>query len=186
MIFDRGTAAADREVRIGVAEPRDWPVVRAVRLAALSDTPLAFGSTHARESSLTEAEWLLRFTRCTWFLARRGDSTVGVAACLRSDDQPFSAELASMWVRADHRGTGIATELVAAVQRTAASGGAAALGLWVAEQNERARRFYHRLGFRPTGRRGPLPSHPEIVEVELEMSIRADERIGPSTRETSG
>ena len=38
---------------------------KTVRLRALEDTPLAFGSTYARESQLTDEEWEARAARLT-------------------------------------------------------------------------------------------------------------------------
>ncbi|WP_240670012.1 hypothetical protein [Actinoplanes solisilvae] len=38
-------------------EPDDWPTWRALRLAALSDSPQAFASSLTREQSYGEGEW---------------------------------------------------------------------------------------------------------------------------------
>lgn len=74
-------------------------------------------------------------------------------------------------VAPDHRGSPAATRLAEAVVAHCRSEGAVAVRLWVADGNPRARRFYERLGFTPTGLRQPLPSNPadgeELMRREL-------------------
>jgi hypothetical protein len=40
--------------------PQNALIFKAARLRALQDTPNAFGSTYAKESQLTEADWVTR------------------------------------------------------------------------------------------------------------------------------
>ena len=65
--------------------------------------------------------------------------------------------LVSMWVRPQARGTGVADRLAAAVLARAKAAGAAQVTLWAAISNDRARAFYQRMGFVPTGRRQMYP-----------------------------
>ena len=62
-----------------------------------------------------------------------------------------------MWVRPQARGAGVADRLVTAVLARAKAAGAARVTLWVAISNDRARAFYQRMGFVPTGRRQMYP-----------------------------
>jgi ribosomal protein S18 acetylase RimI-like enzyme len=56
-----------------------------------------------------------------------------------------------MWVSPDARGSGSADLLVAAAAEVVQAESADHLVLWVADSNARARAFYLRTGFRPTG-----------------------------------
>jgi GNAT superfamily N-acetyltransferase len=164
-------ASVDEVVHIRRAEVADWQAVRAARLTALADSPLAFGSTIEREMDFDDQEWQRWITSGDVFLAWLGWQPVGIVASVRSPDQQDEAHLVAMWVAADHRGTSVATDLVEAVCGWARLQGAQLVTLWVADGNPRARRFYERLGFRPTGQRKALPSSPEIGEDLMERLI---------------
>jgi ribosomal protein S18 acetylase RimI-like enzyme len=143
-------------VRVRRAQPGDWVAVRAVRLAALADAPGAFGSTIERELAFDEAEWRRRAARTPTFIAWRGDEPVGLVAVVARPDGDGAGpgrewELVSMWVSPDARGGGSADQLVSAVVEVVKAESAGQLTLWVADGNARARAFYVRAGFRPTG-----------------------------------
>jgi len=71
------------------------------------------------------------------------------------------------------RGTGVADRLVAAVRDLAKQSGATSVTLWVTEVNGRARAFYRRLGFLPTGGRQLVrPEEPDHWEEELSLQLR--------------
>jgi GNAT superfamily N-acetyltransferase len=152
--------------------PGDWEVLRSVRLAALREAPYAFGSTYQREAAFVDQWWRDRTTSLAWFLAWRDGHPVSLIA---GGADPGTADheryVPSMWVDAAARGTGAADALVAAVTGWARSQGARRLRLWVSDGSPRARAFYHRLGFRATGSRQPLPSDPELGEAELSLDL---------------
>ncbi|WP_018334091.1 GNAT family N-acetyltransferase [Actinomycetospora chiangmaiensis] len=149
----------------------DAAAVRDVRLRALAESPGAFASTLAREAALPDAGWRERVTTGAWFLAGTAEGIVGVAVGIDDPDEPDARHLVGMWVEPAHRGDGTAWRLVDAVVGWAREDGARALALWVVDGNDRARRFYDRLGFRPTGERGPLPSDPTVRESRLRRSL---------------
>jgi GNAT superfamily N-acetyltransferase len=152
------------DVRVRRVQPGDWGALRAVRLAALTDAPGAFGSTVERESAFDEAEWRRRAANWPNFIAWRGDEPVGLVAVIahEEDDRAGSRrvwELVAMWVSPDARGSGSAELLVSAVVEAVKAESADQLTLWVADGNARARAFYLRAGFRPTGLRQTFRRH---------------------------
>jgi ribosomal protein S18 acetylase RimI-like enzyme len=147
-----------------------------VRLRALQDTPSAFGSTFARESQLTDAEWIDRAIR--WdgekgigFLAMDEGVACGIAGSFLDANDATRAQLISMWTAPTHRQQGVGHLLVDEVAAWARLRGARTLQLMVTSVNEPAMRFYERLGFMRTGRTGPYPNDPAVVEYEMARAI---------------
>jgi ribosomal protein S18 acetylase RimI-like enzyme len=147
-----------------------------VRLRALSDTPSAFGSTYARESNFTDADWLQRAANlCTprsiGYLAHHLNEYSGIAAAFLSVQTPQQAELVSMWVAPNHRRTNTGRLLVNAIETWARSREAHTLQLMVTSSNLAAIAFYQRLGFTKTGRTEPYPNDPSLIEHEMSKSL---------------
>ena len=155
------------ELRLLTTE--DWAQLRAARLAALAEAPYAFSSTLAREQNFTEQTWRDRAGSGHTFGAWDCDSIVGLATGF---PEAGGWHLVGMWVSPKVRGCGVADRLVAAVCGLAAEAGAASVTLWVTEVNGRARAFYRRFGFVPTGRRQPVrPDQPDHWEEELTLRL---------------
>lgn len=157
----------------------DWPLLRAVRLEMLADTPSAYLETLESAAGRDESEWRFR--------ARRGSEGaenlalaavdpaspqrwVGYLACFV--DAPGLAHLVSVYVAPARRGTGLAERLVGEVRRWARdSGGVRRLHLFVHEDNARARAFYRRLGFSETGATMPYELDPTRAEIEMALLL---------------
>jgi RimJ/RimL family protein N-acetyltransferase len=87
-----------------------------------------------------------------------------------------SAEwLDGLYARPEHWGRGLGRELHDEVLSRLRKGGSTRCHLWVLEANDRARRFYERLGWRENGttRVVPFPPHPIDVgyTIELETTL---------------
>jgi GNAT superfamily N-acetyltransferase len=140
---------------MGVRRARadEWEALREIRLAALTDSPDAFGSTLAEERDADEARWRGWVTGEGWagdvatFLADGPGPLLGMATGYRPDDRPTTGWLFAMWVRPDRRGEGIGRHLVAAVEEWAASLDIDQLLLHVTDGNDGAVRFYASCGF---------------------------------------
>lgn len=151
-------------------------VFKAVRLRALQDAPHAFGSTYARESEFPDSEWLARIERMngqkgTGFLAMDGNTPCGIAGSFLDQNDPFRAQLISMWTAPRYRQQGIGRLLVNAVLNWARGRNARTLLLLVTSNNEPAIRFYEHLGFTRTGRTEPYPNNPDVIECEMSRLV---------------
>jgi hypothetical protein len=96
-------------------------VLKAIRLAALLESALAVGSTHAAEVDHPDDHWASRASldaagrRRAINLAIVDKSVVGIVGGYRPDPAGSSIELVSMWVSPTQRRAGIAAKLVEAV-----------------------------------------------------------------------
>lgn len=150
---------------------------RRVRLAALSDSPAAFGSTFEREERLTATDWEERARRSatgddrSTFFALDGANIVGLVGGYRPEDDRKSIELVSMWTDPSVRRSGVGRLLVEAVVGWARSLGAERVDLWVARGNTAAENLYRAMGFAETGDYQPLPSDPCREELRMRLAI---------------
>jgi ribosomal protein S18 acetylase RimI-like enzyme len=151
-------------------------VFKAVRLRALEDTPLAFGSTYAKESQFADSEWLARAESMNGesgagFLAMDGENACGIVVSFLDPNDPARAHLFSMWTAPTHRQQGIGRLLVQEVLHWAQLRKAHTLLLMVTSNNESALRFCERLEFTRTGCTEPYPNDPAVIEYEMSRRI---------------
>lgn len=159
-------------VRIDRLGDDEWETLRAVRLAALTDSPGAFWAQLEDEARFGHEEWT-RFLRAgAWFVAREDTGALGVAAGFPSSDGP-DAELIAMWVAPSARGRGIGTQLTLAVLDWAIWVQAAALNLWVADGNDAARTLYQQFDFVLTGEWAPMPHDAATGEQRMRRLLSA-------------
>lgn len=152
--------------------PDDWPVWRAVRLAALADAPRAFGSSLAREETYGEADWRRWLDPASGLtaVAMLGEDVVGAVGGYT----PAGADsvlLVAMWARPELRGRGIGNALVADVLAWARENGWSTVRLRVADGNDAARRLFERNGFAATGEHEPLESDPTVDTETLARKV---------------
>ena len=152
--------------------PGNVSTFKEIRLRALLDTPSAFGSTYARESELSDAEWTSRALRWNGergigFLAIDDGIGCGIVGSMLDDDDATRATLVSMWTAPTHRRRGIARRLVGEVVAWARTHRVAAIHLMVTSNNGAAVSCYEQLGFSCTGRTEPYPNDASLVEWEM-------------------
>jgi ribosomal protein S18 acetylase RimI-like enzyme len=163
-------------IAVELITPKNALVFKAARLRALQDTPTAFGSTYARESQLSDVDWLNRAAQCTsetsvGYLAMDAETACGIARATPDDQDLSVAWVESMWVAPSHRRLGIGRLLIDTILAWARSRGVRALKLHVTSNNEPAISFYQRLGFSPTGNTEPYPNDPMLVECEMSKTL---------------
>lgn len=158
----------------------DWPLLRAIRLEMLTDSPDAYLERLVDAEPRTEAEWRFRSSRGSSgatdlaLAAEHPDSPdrwVGYLACFV--DSPGQGHVVSVYVSPSQRGTGLAGQLLDGVIAWArGEAGLNRLHLHVHEDNARAQAFYRRYGFAMTG--GGFPYHLDPTKSELEMALLLD------------
>jgi ribosomal protein S18 acetylase RimI-like enzyme len=139
-------------ISVRIIPADEWQVWRAIRLAALTDAPYAFGSTVEQWSGAgdTEARWRGRLQDVPLNLIADLD---GRPAGMASGTVPVdgTVELISMWVAPSGRGSGVGDALVEAIARWAGDQGAVRLVLAVRQANQHAIDLYERHGFHEDG-----------------------------------
>ena len=149
--------------------PRLAGELKAARLAALQDTPTAFTGTYARESQLSNDEWLARSStwsssRSTCYIAMDQGVPCGLVAGKCDEQDLQRAHVLSMWVAPQYRRAGLGSRLMQAVQSWAQDLGVRELHLLVTSPNATAKRFYEKCGFTPSGFVQPYPNDPALTE----------------------
>lgn len=150
-------------MEIRTTQKDDWKLLKQIRLAALRDTPTAFGVSYQAAAADSDAQWQVRAAgeRTQFWLALDDGRPVGLVGAGFRDASRY--ELIAMWVEPAARGKGVADELVAAVKARAVALGLEALFLEVAPGNARAVQFYQRHGFVFLDEWEPIDSHPHIL-----------------------
>src|SRR5262245_58853427 len=170
-VEDDSVKAAIRRIR------RDEGLrLRALRLSALADAPMAFGSTLAQEEGFPEHVWHERAAygaaggdRVT-FVAERDSEWIGLATGLaHNPDDPNDPRpvLVGMFVTPAVRGRGVGVALVEAVVAWARERRATALCLWVTSTNSSAIALYTKCGFHRTGQTKPLVHSPSVTDFKM-------------------
>ncbi len=145
--------------------------LRALRLAALQDTPAAFGSSYEREAAYEPRDWEMLGGGPGAVFA--GGDWDGMAGVYLEGEEP---RLWGMWVAPAARGGGLGRELAEAVVGWARDRGFERLRLGVTAEAPAALRLYERLGFARTGAARPLRSDSSLCEHELELELRPPPR----------
>jgi ribosomal protein S18 acetylase RimI-like enzyme len=155
------------------AGPGDASAVRDLRLAALEDSPDDFASRRDLELERNRQGWVRWIERGVTQVLEQGGRPVGLAAGVPSLEDPLALYLESVWVRPDLRGLGGADALVRSVLAWAEEAEFAEVWLHVVKGNQRARRFYERMGFRHTGLDvvGGLNT---LIEVEMHRELGSE------------
>ena len=95
-----------------------------------------------------ECRHVLRSEETDTFVVETDCSLVGFAAASISLAR---ADLEDIWLHPNAWGTGAASRLVSTIEEEARSVGASQLTAWIPEDSPSGRRFFDKLGWRPTG-----------------------------------
>jgi len=171
------------DLTVRVLGQQDWPVYRAVRLAALEESPDVLGATRDREASADEDHWRVQMTAARRLVVELDGRVCGVVSVGRFGEEPDSADLSRLWVDPSARSTGAAGRLVDSAVTLAAAEGLKRMYYWVGTENARAIGFATSFGFRVTSRRravdGEDPASGD-TEIALVLPLEADSSTVPN------
>ncbi len=159
--------------------PDDWSVWRSLRLAALAESPGAFGSRLSDwlGNGDREERWRIRLSipGSRNVVATLDGKPAGMASAVPTPPAPDvrappkvgDIELISMWVAPGARGHGVADLLIEGLVAWANNLGSPGILLSVRENNAPAIALYRRHGFDPAGERAPDHDHTGASVTEL-------------------
>lgn len=164
--------------------PDEGPVLKEIRLRAIQDAPTGHSVSLDETRSLDDAHWESRAVaaqtdvRRVWVVERE-DGLVGIVG---ADVLDAAVIVDALWVAPERRGLlhdgRVAEALLHAVSCWALEMNTR-VSLWVHEDNARARRFYERCGFAPTGRSKPYRLDPSRTDFEM-LEQAAEGRSSPA------
>jgi ribosomal protein S18 acetylase RimI-like enzyme len=108
-----------------------------------------------------------------------GTAIVGTVLAGPDPDEPALGHLARLYVAPERWAEGIGTRLYDVAMASMAGTGFPAATLWVLERNTRARSWYERRGWRPTGDRKPTYAPAGIDDVGYRIDLRGPGAIAP-------
>ena len=158
----------------------EWAIYKDLRLAALAESPDAYGSTLAREAVRSDADWSSRLAsgvNSSWdfpAVAEISGQPVGLAWGRIEESDPDVAFLYQVWVKPDYRRLGVGHLLLEAAITWASDKRADYLDLGVTCGDTPAMQLYARAGFEPVGRPQPLRPGSELLSQHLRLTLRSE------------
>jgi RimJ/RimL family protein N-acetyltransferase len=135
-------------IEIVTATADDVDRLRTLRIAALKDTPDAFGAKYEDEVNKPISEWQDRLKNTHWCFAVADGVDVGLLAVDRAEkDRNSDCWLSSWWIRDEFRGSGIPKLMLTWLEQLCKENSWKKIGLGVWPDNLRAIAAYKKLGF---------------------------------------
>lgn len=158
-------------MQIRPSQTTDWQTLKTVRLAALQDSPRAYGQSYAEAATLSDKDWQDLATpgqNPEFTFAFDGENVVGLIGYVIP-----SAEfnVIAMWVAPTHRQRAIGTKLLAALKKRAQTLGHSTMALMVSPENHAAVQLYRQSGFAFINHHEALTSFPEVQIQKMTLTL---------------
>ena len=162
----------------------EWASYRDARLAALLESPDAFGSTYEVSRLLSDAQWRSRLADVDSNTvlplgAFHNDQVAGIAWVRVAQNCATDADLFQMWVAPEFRGQGLGRQLLDVAIKWTRDRGLRTLKLAVTIGATPAWGLYLASGFRPEGEPQPLRDGSELMVQPMVLPITVG--IDPAT-----
>jgi ribosomal protein S18 acetylase RimI-like enzyme len=168
----RPSRVAGDQLRVRQLEDREWPVLRDMRLRARGESADSFLTSYDAEAAFSDEQWQAEFSRGSWFLASLGIESIGIVGATSFHDIPADDRyLENLWVAEERRRDGVATILVSKVMQRLATDGVHTIWLWILDGNDKAWKFYEKLGFDGHGDPVALQAYPGRSEQRMKFDL---------------
>ena len=159
-------------IEIVTASLNDVDRLRALRLAALKDTPAAFGAKYDDEVNKSISEWSDRLKNTAWCFVVADGVDIGLLAVDRSEkDRNSDCWLSSWWIRDEFRGSGIPKLMLNWLEQLCIEKKWEKIGLGVWPDNLRAISAYKKLGFTEAEKLLPSRSIPGLMYLAMYRNV---------------
>jgi RimJ/RimL family protein N-acetyltransferase len=159
-------------IEIITAIADDVDRLRSLRLAALKDTPSAFGAKYEDEAEKPILDWQNRLNNTYWCFVVADGVDVGLLAVDRAEkDRNSDCWLSSWWIHQDHRGSGIPKLMLNWLEQLCIEKNWEKIGLGVWPDNLRAIAAYKKLGFTEAEELLPSRSIPGLMYLAMYRNV---------------
>jgi ribosomal protein S18 acetylase RimI-like enzyme len=159
-------------IEIVTATVNDFDRLRALRLAALKDTPDAFGAKYEDEAEKPISDWQNRLKNTNWCFVVADGVDIGLLAVDRAEkDRNSDCWLSSWWIHQDHRGSGIPKLMLNWLEQLCIEKKWEKIGLGVWPDNLRAISAYKKLGFTEAEKLLPSRSIPGLMYLAMYRNV---------------
>ena len=153
-------------------------LIKELRIAAISDSPLAFGESLEEAQTKLDREYAasakLRAVSDSdaFFVVEDQRKYIGIIGAFfeNGTNKPF---ISSMWVHANNRKSNVGAELFFTAKSWLSDRGAKTIHAWVAQDNIVAMSFYKKLGFRATTEIAVMPNDSSRQEIKFIYEVWA-------------
>ena len=159
-------------IEITTATVNDVDRLRELRLAALKDTPDAFGAKYEDEVNKPISEWQDRLKNTHWCFVVADGVDVGLLAVDRAEkDRNSDCWLSSWWIKDEFRGSGIPKLMLSWLEQLCRENNWKKIGLGVWPENIRAIAAYKKLGFTEAEELLPSRSIPGLMYLAMYRNV---------------
>ena len=159
-------------IEIVTATVNDFDRLRALRLAALKDTPDAFGAKYEDEAEKPISDWQNRLKNTNWCFVVADGVDIGLLAVDRAEkDRNSDCWLSSWWIRDEFRGSGIPKLMLNWLEQLCIEKKWEKIGLGVWPDNLRAISAYKKLGFTEAEKLLPSRSIPGLMYLAMYKNV---------------
>ncbi|MDW3196548.1 MAG: GNAT family N-acetyltransferase [Cytophagales bacterium] len=141
-----------RKIEIQELPQSRWKACRDLRLEALREEPLAFGSSYEEEKNISDAEWQTRIKNALFAL--ENDKLIGMVVLIQQTNikSRHVANVFGLYVQSSHREKGIGKLLMsAAIEKLTAIGTIRKIKLAVNAELTATINLYEQFGFQRVG-----------------------------------